>query len=498
MSYVIGIDLGTSAVKLILVAKDGEVIDEVSKPYPLIQPKSGYSEQNPEEWVSQTKQGISELVERLQGSADEIEGISFSGQMHGLVLLDKSYHVLRPAILWNDTRTTAECRLIEETVGKDTLLRITKNPTLEGFTLPKLLWVKEHEPDIYSQVAVFLLPKDYLRYALTGKIHSEYSDAGGTLLLDIQNQTWSKELCDKLEINVNMCPPLVESHALVGRVTTQVAKQTGLSEQTKVFAGGADNACGAIGAGILTEEDTLVSIGTSGVVLAYEQDKNKKMNGKVHFFHHAQPGAFYKMGVTLSAGYSLSWFKDTFATDVPFEQLINEAGAREPGANGLLFTPYLTGERTPHADSAIRASFIGMSSTHSRADFVRAVLEGITFSLRDSIELFREEGTPIKRIISIGGGAKSNVWLQMQANIFNTTVVKQTNEQGPGLGAAMLAAFGVGWFSSLEDCANAFLHEDAVYEPEQEQVQRYDALYQLYVKIYKQTNELNQSLSVYR
>ncbi|MDQ0206001.1 xylulokinase [Alkalicoccobacillus murimartini] len=498
MSYVIGIDLGTSAVKLLLVSKEGEVKVEVSQSYPLQQVRSGYSEQNPADWLEQTIVGLSELVTQFKGSVDEIKGISFSGQMHGLVLLNKSNEVLRPAILWNDTRTTSQCRQLEQTIGKEDLLRITKNPALEGFTLPKLLWVKEHEPEIFEQTNVFMLPKDYLRYGLTGAIHTEYSDAGGTLLLDIEKQTWSSELLSRLGIDETICPPLVSSHAFVGHVTAQVAEATGLSPQTKVFAGGADNACGAIGAGILSEETTLVSIGTSGVVLSYEKDKETRVDGKVHFFHHAEPGAFYKMGVTLSAGYSLSWFKDTFAKEQDIEQLIREAGEREPGANGLLFTPYLTGERSPHADAAIRASFIGMSSTHTQADFVRAVLEGITFSLKDSIELFREMGTKVEKIISIGGGAKSEVWLQLQANIFNARIVKQTSEQGPGMGAAMLAAFGVGWFDSLETCAEAFLSEQSTYEPDPIQVERYAEMYPLYKDVYTQTKQLNQALTTYR
>lgn len=498
MSHVIGIDLGTSAVKLLLVSKAGEVEAEVSKPYPLIQEKSGYSEQDPAQWVIQTIEGLTEVMEQFKGSPEQIDGISFSGQMHGLVLLDDSNEVLRPAILWNDTRTTNECREIEQLVGADKLLEITRNPTLEGFTLPKILWVKKNEPEIFSKAAMFLLPKDYLRFALTGKLHSEYSDAGATLLLDIKNQCWSKEICEKVGVDINMCPPLIESHALVGQLAQGVAMQTGLSVNTNVFAGGADNACGAIGAGILSEKDTLVSIGTSGVVLAFEDTNDVQVDGKVHFFHHAKPDAFYKMGVTLSAGYSLSWFKQTFAPDVPFDQMVNEAGARKPGANGLLFSPYLTGERTPHGDSAIRASFIGVSSTHTRADFVRAVLEGITFSLRDSLDLFREQKTPVHRVVSIGGGAQSKVWLQMQANIFNVPVVKLANDQGPGMGAAMLAAYGAGWFKSLDECATLFIKEEAIYEPEQTKVEQYETLYQLYRQIYAQTKELNQSLVAYR
>ncbi|TSB46988.1 xylulokinase [Alkalicoccobacillus porphyridii] len=498
MSYVIGIDLGTSAVKILLVSKAGTVTHTISKAYPLIQHQSGFSEQEPSEWVTQTINALAELVQTFPEESKLIEGISFSGQMHGLVLLDEHRQVLRPAILWNDTRTTAQCKRIQEIIGKEELLSITKNPILEGFTLPKLLWVRDHEPDVFRKAATFLLPKDYLRYALTGTLQCEYSDAGGTSLLDIEKQTWSQHILSKLELDPTLCPPLVTSHEVVGCLTASVAKSTGLSDSIKVMAGGADNACGAIGAGILTPKDTLVSIGTSGVVLAYEQDKQAEANGKVHFFHHAKPEAFYKMGVTLSAGYSLSWFKDTFATEEDIGTLIEEAGLRPAGAKGLLFSPYLSGERTPHADAAIRASFIGMSSTHTRADFTRAVLEGITFSLKDSVELFREEGIAIDRIVSIGGGARSEVWLQMQADIFNCTIVKLTSEQGPGMGAAMLAAYGLNWFDSLEDCAAEFLQEQEVYNPDPVQVQQYDSIYKIYRSVYQHTKEMNQALSVYR
>lgn len=498
MSYVIGIDLGTSAVKVLLVNKNGQVHQSVSKPYPLIQLQSGFSEQDPSEWVNQTILALAELTETHPEEVNQIEGMSFSGQMHGLVLLDDKQQVLRPAILWNDTRTTAQCQQIEQVIGKDKMLDVTSNPILEGFTLPKILWVKENEPDIFQNASTFLLPKDYLRLALTGKLHCEYSDAGGTLLLDRKNQCWSEEILSKLEIPLELCPPLIPSHTVVGGLRPEVAKATGLQASLKVIAGGADNACGAVGAGILTEKDTLVSIGTSGVVLAYEGDSDADANGKVHYFHHAKPDAFYKMGVTLSAGYSLSWFKDIFAHDKDIGTLIEEAGTREPGAKGLLFTPYLSGERTPHADAAIRASFIGMSSTHTQADFTRAVLEGITFSLKDSVELFREEGLEVNRIISIGGGARSATWLQIQADIFDCTVIKLASEQGPGMGAAMLAAFGVGWYSSLEECAEVFLQEAEEYTPDPKRALMYQSIYPLYKTIYKQTKELNQALHEYR
>lgn len=494
MKYVIGVDLGTSAVKILLVNQEGDVVKEVSKDYPLIQEKTGYSEQNPDDWVTQTVQGLQEITAAFDGDINDIEGMSFSGQMHGLVLLDEHHNPLRHAILWNDTRTTAECRDIYEKVGEERLLELTKNPALEGFTLPKILWVQKHEPTIFSKAKTFVLPKDYVRLKLTGKLHMDYSDAAGTLLLNVSKKEWSKEICEQFQLDVNFCPPLVGSHDEVGTILPAVAEQTGLSSATKVFAGGADNACGAIGSGILEEGKTLASIGTSGVILSYESSEDKDFKGTVHYFNHGAPNAFYTMGVTLAAGYSLSWFKDVFAKGEEFTELLANVSNIPPGANGLLFTPYIVGERTPHVDSTIRGSFIGMDSSHTRDDFVRAVLEGITFSLHESIEIFRNHGKQIDTVVSIGGGAKNEAWLQMQADIFNAKIVKLSSEQGPGMGAAMLAAYGSGWFGSLPECANTFLKVDKEFIPNEENVSRYNEIYKLYKEVYVQTKELNEKL----
>lgn len=498
MKYVIGVDLGTSSVKVLLVDQKGTVVDEISKSYPLIQEKSGYSEQDPEQWVEKTTEAITELISDFGGQISDIEGISFSGQMHGLVVLDKDKRVLRNAILWNDTRTTEQCRQIYDLIGKEKLLQITKNVALEGFTLPKILWLKQYEPDIFEKTRVFLLPKDYLRYRLTGQIHMDYSDAAGTLLLDIAKKDWSSELCEALGINPSICPPLVEASDFIGAITKEFAKRTGLSEQTKVFAGGADNACGAIGAGILTPGKTLCSIGTSGVVLSYEDTKDRGFEGKVHYFNHGKEDSYYTMGVTLSAGYSLDWFKDKFAHSESFGDFVSGVEQLPPGANGLLFTPYIVGERTPYPDANIRGSFIGMDSKHTRAHFIRAVIEGITFSLNESIQIFREAGKKIDTIVSIGGGAKSEIWLQIQADIFNTKIIKLDSEQGPGMGAAMLAAYGCGWFESLDSCADEFLKPAKIYTPIPDHVTTYRELFEIYQDVYKSTSELSNKLKGFR
>lgn len=498
LKYVIGVDLGTSAVKVLLMNQKGEVCREVSKSYPLIQEKSGYSEQNPNEWVEKTTIALTELVDQFDDDIANIEGISFAGQMHGLVLLDEENNLLRNAILWNDTRTTEQCQHIYDVVGEERLLQITKNPALEGFTLPKLLWVKKYQPELFEKAAVFLLPKDYLRYKMTGKIHSEYSDAAGTLLLNVAEKKWSEELCELVGIDSNLCPSLVASHEFVGTITEHFAKLTGLAPSTKVFAGGGDNACGAIGSGILSEEKTLCSIGTSGVVLSYEDRNDRDFNGKVHYFNHGEEKAFYTMGVTLAAGYSLSWFKDTFAKEEAFEMFLSGVEDVPVGANGLLFTPYLVGERTPHADATIRASFIGMEGSHKRIDFARAVIEGITLSLNESIEIFRESGKKIDTIISIGGGAKNATWLQIQADVFNATIVKLSSEQGPAVGATMLAAYGCGWYNSLQACADVFTAQEKTYSPIPENVEKYQELFRLYKDVYVQTKDINKGLEKFR
>lgn len=497
MSYVIGVDLGTSAVKTLLMDRSGTIVAEATRSYPLFHDRPSWSEQRPEDWVTATIEAMKEVAAAEGVNAAAIEGISFSGQMHGLVLLNDKGEVVRPAILWNDTRTTEQCREIEKVLG-DTLLTVTRNPALEGFTLPKILWVRQHEKELFDQATIFLLPKDYVRYRLTGELHMDYSDAAGTLMLDVAGKTWSQEVLAAFQLSDSFCPPLVESHGLVGTLLSEVAAATGLSTATKVFAGGADNACGAIGAGILSEGLTLSSIGTSGVILSYENDKTKDFGGKVHFFNHGKQDAFYAMGVTLAAGYSLSWFKKTFAANESYDELLSGVENVKPGSNGLLFTPYLVGERTPHADPNIRASFIGIDGTHERIHFARAVMEGITYSLNESVDMFRQAGKTVDKVVSIGGGAQNPAWLQMQADIFNATVVSLENEQGPGLGAAMLAAYGCGWFESLEACANQFVKHADSYEPNPQAVETYAALFRVYQQVYTQTKAMNDQLAAFR
>lgn len=495
--YAIGVDLGTSAVKVSAVDVNGKIIAQESYGYDLQQPRPGYSEQDPRDWLYATTIAIDRLILRDGLKAEEIKGVSFSGQMHGLVLLDKNGAVLRPAILWNDTRTTKQCQEIEDRFG-DEFIKITGNRPLEGFTLPKLLWVKENEPEIWAKAKTFLLPKDYVRFVMTGKQAMDYSDATGTVLLNINEGQWSKKLCEAFDIPMSMCPPLIESIAEAGTVTESYSVFSGLETATRVFAGGGDNACGAVGAGILKPNTAMSSIGTSGVILKYEENVDADYHGALQYECHAIPGAYYSMGVTLAAGHSLNWFKKTFLAEEDFSEMVERAAQRPVGANGLLFTPYIVGERTPYADADIRGSFIGVDSMQNKYDFVRSVIEGITFSFRDILNIYDRNHQQIDTVVAIGGGAKSEFWLQLQANIFNKKVITLTNEQGPGLGAAMLAAVGLGWYPSLAACAKKFVHFGKSYEPQPAEVEKYNDLYQIYQQVYGQAKGLTHQLMALR
>ncbi|MER1999946.1 MAG: xylulokinase, partial [Lysinibacillus sp.] len=411
---------------------------------------------------------------------------------------DEQHKVLRPAILWNDTRTTEQCETINAVIGKEQLIAITKNKALEGFTLPKLLWVQQYEPHLFRRAKTLLLPKDYVRFAMTGALHMEYSDAAGTLLLDLERGEWSEELARKLAIDPAILPPLVQPIDEVGTITEQFAERTGLSTSTRVFAGGADNACGAVGAGIVSTGKTMVSIGTSGVLLSFETNSTENFDGQVHYFNHAVPNSYYRMGVTLSAGHSLSWFRDVFMKDQSFEEMLAQVTSIPPGSNGLMYTPYIVGERTPYADAHIRGSFIGMDASHTTAHFTRAVMEGIVFSLRDSLEIIRQSGKDIQEIISIGGGAKNDSWLQMQADIFNATVYKLKSEQGPSLGACIIAAVGAGLFENFDQAVAQCVQLGDKFEPIEQHVKMYEELYDVYRQVYGQTKTMNDALYKFR
>lgn len=490
MGYVLGIDLGTSSLKGLLMNKSGEVVAFAGYDYPLLHPKKGYSEQNPEEWVKACENVFKALSEKVGDFKAELEGIAISGQMHGLVTLDEEENVVRPAILWNDTRTTKQCTEVMEGFG-DRLITITKNKALEGFTLPKILWIQEEERELWAKVAHIMLPKDYLIFRLTGEFATDYSDAAGTLLLDVAAKKWSDEILAKYNIDGKILPKLYNSIDCVGKIKAEYQKDFGFEKEVKVMGGGADNACAAVGSGIVSNGIGMVSIGTSGVFLSYEDEAHSNYSGRLHLFNHGIPDAYYSMGVTLAAGHSLNWFKETFAPKESFEELLSDIDKIPAGSDGLLFAPYIVGERTPYADSKVRGSFTRIDTTHTRAHFARAVLEGITFSLRDSMELMSElTEKKFDKILSVGGGSKNKDWLQMQADIFDTEIITLTTEQGPGLGAAMMAAVGAGWFEDLKECAKTFVHYKSGISPVKENVLKYNEAYESYKKVYGATKDL--------
>jgi xylulokinase len=488
--YVLGIDLGTSSLKGLLVSTGGKVIASASSDYPVLYPEDGFSEQDPQEWINAVKIVIKQILAEVPSAKASIEAISFSGHMHSLVLLGENNLPVRNAILWNDVRTTKQCRFITEKLGDD-LIKITKNFALEGFTLPKILWVMENEPEVWEKSQIFLMPKDYLGFWFTGNKQTEFSDAAGTLLLDIEKKSWSSHIAKSFGIPETICPKLVNATDKIGVVRKEIAKELGIENEVSVYSGGADNACTAVGSGITSEDVGLCSTGTSGVFLSHEGNVVKNYKGRLHFFNHVVKDCYYSMGVTLSAGNSLNWFKKTFADNLNFEKLFKGISDIPVGSDNLLFTPYLVGERTPYADSQIRGSFIGVSINHTMLNFTRAVIEGITFSLKDSMEIMRKDaGKKFERIVSVGGGAKNKDWLQIQANIFNSKIVTLGVEQGASLGAAMIAAVGVGWYKDFKSCADDFINFGATFVPEEEQVEKYRKVYELYKKIYSLTKDI--------
>lgn len=494
MKYLLGIDLGTSSLKGSVYTPDGKLIDSSASQYELIIPTKGYSEQDPKEWIRAFKEVVKSLSESIEDFSKGLDAISFSGQMHSLVLLDENGEVLRNAILWNDVRTTDQCNKIMNEFG-DEIISISKNIALEGFTLPKILWVMENEPEIWEKTRHILLPKDYLRLYLTGNYNMDYSDAAGTLLLDIENKKWSREILEKFSIDHSYLPDLIESIGYAGDILDDVCDEIGIKSKVKVYAGAADNAASAVGAGIIDNEKGMVSVGTSGVIFANKEKITGKEDGKLHTFNAAIPNTFYSMGVTLAAGKSLDWLKSTFAKDLTFEKFLEGIENINPGSDGLIFTPYIQGERTPHNDSFIRGSFVGMDISHKLENFVRGVLEGITYSLRDSLEIIDgDEGNSVDTMVSVGGGAKNRTWLQIQADIFNKNIVTLEIENGPSTGSAMLAAVGAGYYDDFKTCAKEFVKYKESYKPNPENVAIYNKYYKVYKMIYSNTKDISREL----
>lgn len=488
--YVLGIDLGTSSLKGVLINRAGLVLASSQYEYASTTPSFGFSEQNPSDWIKAFNHVIQNFIDTVEDFHEGLEGISVSGQMHSLVLLDENKNVLRPSILWNDNRTTLQCKRINSTFG-DKLLNITKNIALEGFTLPKILWVQENEPEIWEKVKFVLLPKDYLGLYLTKTFFTDYSDAAGTLLFDLEKKQWSEEILNHFNIDRDILPEIKVSGDYVGNLIPEIKNKYGFNNDIKIFMGGADNACSALAASIIDEGTGLCSIGTSGVFLSFENNYNVNYNGKLHMFNHAYTNVYYSMGVTLCAGRCLNWFRDTFYKDEHISDLLRDIGEVPPGSEGLLFTPYIIGERTPYIDPQIRGSFIGIDIKHQKKHFSRSILEGIVFSLKDSKSIMESiANKKFKKIVSVGGGAKNEEWLQIQADIFETEIVTLNTEQGPGFGACILAAVGCGWYSELSECVKKFVHYEKAYQPIEKNIEVYKKVYSQYKKIYSATKSI--------
>ena len=481
MKLYIGVDLGTSAVKLLLMDAQGGIRNVVSKEYPLEFPQPGWSLQNPEDWHKAVIEGIPELLEGFDGA--DVAGIGCGGQMHGLVVLDANDNVIRPAILWNDGRTAKQVDYLNHVIGKDKLSALTANIAFAGFTAPKILWMREEEPENYAKIAKIMLPKDYVNYILTGVHACDYSDASGMLLLDVEHKCWSREMLDICGVSENQMPKLFESYECIGTVKPDVAKALGLGENVKVCAGAGDNAAAAVGTGVVGEGGCNISLGTSGTVFISSKKFGVDDSNGLHAFAHAD-GGWHLMGRMLSAASCNKWLlEDIFGTS-------DHAGEQAPitddklGENHVFFLPYLMGERSPINDTDARGTFIGMTMDTTRADLVQAVLEGVAYAIRDSVEVARSLGIVINSSKICGGGAKSPLWKKMIANILNAELECLESEQGPGMGGAMLAMVAAGEYGSVQEVCDKFVRVASTVKPEPELVAKYEARYQQFKKIY--------------
>ncbi len=477
--YYIGVDLGTSAVKLIMMEKDGTIVSSVSKEYPLYFPNPGWSEQKPEDWKAAVLEGLKELVKDFD--ATKVAGISFGGQMHGLVVLDENDNVIRPAILWNDGRTQKETDYLNNVIGKDVLSAETANIAFAGFTAPKILWMKANEPENFAKIKKIMLPKDYIAYVLSGVFSTDYSDASGMLLLDVKNKKWSKKMCEICGVDESMLPKLYESYEVTGTVKPEIAKEIGFTDNVKVCAGAGDNAAAAVGTGVVGDGGCNISLGTSGTVFISSAKFGVDENNALHSFDHAD-GNFHLMGCMLSAASCNKWWMDEIIKTKDYAA--EQTNITKLGENHVFFLPYLMGERSPHNNPDARGTFIGLTMDSTREDMTQAVLEGVAFGLRDSIEVARSLGIPLTKTRICGGGAKSPLWRKMITNIMNMEVERITSEEGPGLGGAMLAAVGCGEYASVEEAAKAIVKVLDVEKPDPELVKKYEEKYQQFKAIY--------------
>jgi xylulokinase len=499
MDGFLGIDVGTTGVRAIIMDAEGKVAAEGKADHALHIPRPNWAEQDPADWWSATIKAVRACIRRASaldgGRPPRIMGIGLTGQMHGTVFLDDDGEVLRPAMLWCDQRTDEQCAEIEERVGgRQTLVELTSNKAINGFSAPKILWVKENEPEVYARTSKVLLPKDYVRYMMTGSMATDVSDASGTLLFDVANRKWSWQMHAALGIPGSWMPDCAESPEIVARITREASGALGIAEGTPVVAGAGDQAAGAVGNGVVTAGAASCALGTSGVVFWHCDQPVFDRQARLHSFCHAVPGKWHLMGVTLAAGGSLRWFRDALCHEEvlrarasgrdPYDLMMAEAQKVGVGSEGLLFLPYLAGERTPHTDANARGAFVGLSLAHSKAHMTRAVVEGVTMSLRDCVELAREVGTGADEIRVTGGGAKSKLWREILAATMNSTVNTTSVDEGPAYGAAVLAAVGVGAFGSVEQACTSLIRVSESVEADDDQVRAYDAIYSLYRPLY--------------
>lgn len=496
MNVYLGIDIGTSGTKTLAVNPRGKILAQATATYPCYHPKPLWSEQDPEDWWQATVKTVRAAVKKAKLKAADVRAIGLSGQMHGSVFLDRQNRVVRRALLWNDQRTAAECEEIERRAGgRKQLIKMVANPALTGFTAPKILWLRNNEPKNFAKVAKVLLPKDEIRRRLTGEFATEVSDASGMLLLDVVKRKWSKPLLSKLELDLDWFAKCHESEEVTGTLTREAAKSLGLSTDCVVVGGAGDCAAGAVGNGIVREGVLSTSIGTSGVVFVHCETPEVDPLGRLHTFCHAVHGKWHMMGVTLAAGGSLQWFRNALCQgDVGmakrqkidiYDMLTSEAALTPAGAEGLFFLPYLAGERTPHADPLARGAFVGLTLKHTRGHMVRAVLEGVTYSLRDCLAIIEEQGVKVRQIRASGGGAKSKFWRQMQADVLGKTVVSMAADEGPAYGVALLAAVGAGEFKNVEEACAATVKTTGETKSNAAARKGYDKAFPLYQQLYR-------------
>lgn len=496
MAFFIGIDSSTTATKGLLMDERGSVVSVASFEYSFEIPHPLWSEQDPALWWQAAVKAIKKILSDTDLTGNDIKGIGLTGQMHGLVLLDEDGGVLRPAILWNDQRTGAQCDAIRNILGKDRLIQITGNDALTGFTAPKILWVRDHEPQIFSRIRQILLPKDYVRYKLTGEYATDRAGGSGTILFDIRKRTWSPEMLQALEIDPTWLPPTFEGTEITGFVSKEAADATGLLPGTPVLGGGGDQSAAAVGTGAVEEGIVSLSLGTSGVVFATVDNPRIEPEGRLHAFCHAVPGKWHLMGVMLSAAGSLRWHRDTFAPGVSFDELLAPTMEIPAGSDGLLFLPYLTGERTPHPDPLARGAFIGLTVRHTLPHLTRAVLEGVSFGLRDSFELMKAAGLgKLTQVRVTGGGARSAIWVQILADVLEVELVTVSSEEGAAYGAALLAATGAGYFTDVPTACVKNIEITGRTEPGRQSA-IFQKIYPLYQALYPTLRQTFNTLAV--